>query len=379
MAKATTKEEPKIDGNKLSQQALDALLNENKTKHWQYHKNKKTSVSTGSLHLDAEITLNEGVHRFCGPAGAGKTSEATIILKNFLEAAPNRKALWVKAEGRLSENIMKRSGVKFVFTKDEWVYGTCFVLESNVFEFVCTTIETLVNIANEADDRLAVVIDSADGLRLEGDLKKDLGDEKVAGPQLIMKRFLTRMIYPITKSGTICIITSQVTSTVNTQAGKGEAPKLTSGGGGNALLHYSNYILEFEPRWWGDNILEDENAKFDAKKNKIIGHWTTVTIKKSDKENENFKVRYPIKHGREDGKSIWVEQEIIPFAKKWGLIESSGAWFNFPAEIIKDVKDKLNIEIKPKIQGSGAVLKYLEDTPELTKYLFERIRTVEAK
>ena len=119
------------------------------------------------------------------------------------------------------------------------------------------------------------------------------------------------MIYPITKSGTIGIITSQVSSSINTQAHGREAPKLTSGSGGNALLHYSNYILEFEPRWWGDNILEDENAKFDPEKNKIIGHWTSITIKKSDRENENFKVKYPIKHGRVDGKSIWVEQEII--------------------------------------------------------------------
>jgi RecA/RadA recombinase len=371
--------EEKIDGNAQSRSVLSNLLNKNKTLHWQFHENKRTNASMGSLFLDAQVNLTEGIQRFCGPAGSGKTSEATLVIKNFLEGAKNRKALWVKAEGRLSDNIIKRSGIKFVFTIEEWEYGTCFVLESNVFEFICDTIKTLVNVFDEADDRLAIVIDSADGLRLEADDKKELGDEKVAGPQLIMKRFLTRMIYPIVKSGTICIITSQVTSTINTTGSK-EAPKLVSGGGGNALIHYANYILDFQPRWWGDNILQDgPDTKFDAEKNPIIGHWASIVIKKTDRENELTPIKYPIKHGRDNGQSIWVEYEILHFGKRWGLIEVKGTWLAFEPKMLKDAQDKLKKEFKPQLQGTKKLLDYLEENQDLTKYLFDRIRAVEAK
>ena len=81
----------------------------------------------GSLQLDAAISLNEGVHRFTGATGAGKTSQALVVTKNFLTDDTKRKALWIKAEGRLSENLMARSGVKFVFSAEDWDYGTCLI------------------------------------------------------------------------------------------------------------------------------------------------------------------------------------------------------------------------------------------------------------
>lgn len=379
MAKAKIIDEPSTEErNNVTKNVLDSLLDKFEADHYNYVENIHTKVSSGSLFLDAEICLTEGIHRFCGPAGAGKTSATATIIKNFLETEKRGKALWVKAEGRLSENIILRSGVKFVFKKEDWDYGTCFVIESNTFEFICEVIETMVDLFREQGDKLAIAIDSVDGLKLKSDATNKYGSERTAGPQLIMKRFLKETYYPIVKNGVICIAISQVTSTIAKD--DYAPPALVSGGGGNALLHWSNYILEFTGRSWGDNILKNgPNTKFDAKDNPIIGHLAKVVIKKTDKENENRKVEYPIKHGRTNGSSIWIEHEIITFARKWGLLEIKGSWYSFPEPILKEIKDDLKVDIEPKQQGFNAMLLYLESNPKLTKYLFDRIRTVEGK
>lgn len=372
------KSEPQVDANLLSKKLMEVLLDKNEADHYNHIEDIHTKVSTGSLFLDAEISITEGVHRFCGPAGAGKTSEAAIICKNFLETEKRGKVLWVKAEGRLSENIRIRSGVKFVFKADEWNYGTAFVLESNTFEFICEVITNSVNTFREHGDKLLIVIDSVDGLKLKSDANNAYGKERTAGPQLIMKRFLKDMYYPIIKNGVICIAISQVTSTI----AKDDygPPALVSGGGGNALLHWSNYILEFSGRHWGDNILQDgPNSKFEAEKNPVIGHWAKVTIKKSDKENENKQVRYPIKHGAVDGNSIWIEQEIITFAQKWELLETKGSWFSFSKSMADEIFKETKIEVKEKIQGEKNMLEYLEQNPAITKHLFKQIRSVVGK
>jgi RecA/RadA recombinase len=119
-------ETPKIDANKITKENLKMLLDKNKADHYNYVENISTKVSSGSLFLDSGVALCEGIHRFCGPAGAGKTSEAAEVIKNFLNGEKKGKALWVKAEGRLGENIQKRSGVKFVFTL--WILDTKKVL-----------------------------------------------------------------------------------------------------------------------------------------------------------------------------------------------------------------------------------------------------------
>ena len=111
----------------------------------------------------------------------------------------------------------------------------------------------------------------------------------------------------------------------------------------------------------------------------MIGHNVRVVVKKGDKENEGTTIAYPIKHGRYDGNSIWKEQEIIFFAKRWGLIETSGAWYNFEKSVKKSAEETLKLEIPEKIQGQNNFLLYLESQPALVQFLFDKIRTVEGK
>lgn len=371
------KEIPQIDSNKLSQSILSAIIDENEKDVWNRVETVKTKVSTGSLSLDAEISLTQGIHRFCGPAGAGKTSEAAEVARNFLAKYPKSKVLWIKAEGRLSENIQNRSGVKFVSVEKDWDYGTAFLLECNTFETLTQIIDSLVTTFAENGERLLIVLDSIDGLKLKLNDKSELGKERTAGVPLLLKRYLQKSYFSIEKSGTVIILISQVSA--SPRQDDYAPPSITSGAGGNAALHWANYILEFAGRFWGDNILVDPKAKFDSVKNPIIGHVSKLTIKKSDKENENKRVEYPIKHGRGDGKSIWFEYEIIPFLIKWNFIEQAGAWYEFSPEIIKDVQEKIKFEMKPKHQGFNNLLEYLENNPTLMNYLYGRVHLVESK
>jgi RecA/RadA recombinase len=367
------------DNGEATKGTLDALLNKYKDDHFNFIENHPVKVSTGSLNLDQEIVLTEGIHRFVGYSGAGKSSEALLIMKNFLDIKnEKRKAILVKAEGRLSDNIKARSGVKFCFDAKQWNYGTCFVLESNLMEFICETLETIVKQSYTEGERLLVVIDSVDGLRLKADEKKGFGEEKVAGAPGLMKRFLSKMSLPLQKYGVVCICLSQVSSNIKIDPYSKEAPKMTSGGGGWALVHFANYILEFEARYNGDNILEDPKAKYDPEKNKIVGHWATVTIKKSDKENEFTKVKYPIKHGRLGGNSIWIEYEIIDILLGWSLLKKAGAWLNFSPTLIEEAKSS-GITIEPQHQGIDNLRKYLEDNQNITEYLFNRFKEVLGK
>jgi RecA/RadA recombinase len=370
-------EEIKVDGSKVSKAILSSLIDDAGEEVWNRSEKILTKVSTGSLKLDAEIALTQGIHRFCGPAGAGKTSEAAEVCRNFLNKYQKAKVLWVKAEGRLSDNIQNRSGVKFVTSEDAWEYGTAFILECNTFEIITKFLDALMKAFYENGERLLVIIDSLDGVKLKSDQDNEIGKERTAGVPLMLKRYLQRSYFLVANSGTMIIIISQVSA--SPRADNTAAPQLTPGAGGNAALHWSNYILEFGSRYWGDNILEDPKAKYEPEKNPIIGHWSTVTIKKSDKENENKRIKYPIKHGRADGRSVWVEDEIIEFAEAWGLLIVSGSWFSFPAEVIKDVKDKLKVDLEPKLQGKNKIIKYFEENPKITQYLFERIKTVVAK
>lgn len=377
MAK-TTKEEEKIDTNQVTKTILSAFMDKHEKDIWNKSAKLTTQIPSGSLKIDKEISLTHGIHRFCGPAGAGKTSQAAEVARQFLLKYPKGKVLWVKAEGRLSNNIISRSGVKFVTDEKDWDYGTAFIFECNVIEVVFDALDVLIDAAYKQGERMFVVIDSVDGLRLKSDESSEYGKERTAGVPLLMKRYLQCNCHLIEASGTTIIMTSQVSA----QPRKDDfgPPPLTSGAGGNASLHWANYILEFSGRAWGHHIFQDgPDTKYDKEKNPIVGHMVKLLIKKTDKENENFEILYPIKHGRADGKSIWVEQEIIEFAQPFKIIIKAGAWYTFPEEVIKDIKKEIDFEVKPKIQGYQNLVEYLEANPKLADYLYNRIQFVVQK
>lgn len=341
--------------------------------HFNFTEKREIEISTGSLILDQFIKIRQGLHRFTGATNAGKTSEAGECLSN-LHKTYKAKSIWIKAEGRLSPDMERRLGLKFVYNADEWVMGTVFVLKSNAFEYICSILTGLMKTAYDQDYRLGVVIDSVDALRLKRDDNSELGSEKVAGPQAIMKRFLRRMSLPIAEYGVLCIAISQVSSTVSIDPYTPTDPnaKMGSSSGGNAVNHWANNILEFSLPNKSDFILENPNAEHDPYKNKYLGHWVPVVIRKSDTENKNIRLKYPIKYGRSGG-SVWREYEVCDILIGWGLITKKGAWLTFTDDMVNSAKDA-GIEIKAQHQGANNLREYIGQNPEILEFLVAKIK-----
>jgi RecA/RadA recombinase len=335
-------------------------------------------VSSGSMNLDSYLGggFSAGVHRFVGANEGGKTNEALQVMHNMLNTVENSKGLYVKAEGRLSKDVKERAGVKFVTDPDEWELGTCFVFECNVFDAVFDFLRGLLK-NNPDKEKLCVIIDSMDGLLPQAELEKRTSDAaKVAAGALMTSDFLKRVSLGMCKFGHMLIMISQIRSKVDINPyAKGDPNNQTNASGGNAALHYPDWILEFQKQFKSDKILEKPTEQIGPN-NKIYGHMAKVLICKSTNESTGQLVKYPIKHGRSNGKSIWIEREIVEMLLMWGFMDKKGSWFTFDEEVTSYLSDN-KIESKNKFQGMASIYEYLEQTPEvastLEKFIKEKI------
>lgn len=356
-----------------SKQVLSSYLKDNKDSHYNFEDEHVFHVSTGSLLLDSELggALEvPAIVRFTGVSGGGKTSSALLIMNNFLKSVPNSKGFLVKAEGRLNSNVRKISGVNFVDNPESWDEGTCFVLRSNVYENIASIVLELIK-NNPENTRYYFLIDSMDALISQGDLHKGFEDSaKVAAGAVLSSNFLRRIMLPLSTFGHICGLISQVRSNVQINPYAKTDPKLTNASGGNALQHYADWIFEFQPRYKSDQILDGD---------KIIGHWSKIILKKTTNEKEGTEVTYPIRHGRSDGKSIWLEYEIADMLIQWGFAKKGGAWIVFDAGLIKDIKEDIGQDFPEKIQGMDQLRNFLEKNTDICKYLFDKFKDILAK
>ena len=357
-------------------ETLESFLKENKDHHYNFEEEITYKVSSGSLKFDYELNggFGPGLHRFTGINEGGKTSEALEVMKNFLDM-PKARGIYVKAEGRLPREMIDRSGVPFAFDQETWEDGKCFVFESNIYETVIELIQALITV-NKDKVKYCFVLDSLDGLIMKDDLKKSFSDaHKVAGGALLGAKFMQKMSIALAKRGHMALFISQVRADIKLDPYSKAPIRQTTATGGNALLHFANYILEFEPRFKKDLILESPTQPIDPLKNKILGHNVKVTVKKSPNEKTNYVLEYPIRYGRTGGKSVWVEKEVIDMLYGWELIHRKGAWITFDIELINLLKEE-GIEAPEKVQGEPKLSALLEESPELTTFLISYFKNM---
>jgi len=340
---------------------IQSYLNDHKDEHLNFEKECDYSVSSGSLLLDIEMSggIRPSMIRASGVSEGGKTSCALSFARNFQETVENGMVIYIKAEGRLTPEMLDRSGLD---TSPEKL----LIYKSNVYESVMTLMRELI-IDNPTDCKYFFVIDSMDALVPRKDLAKGFDEaEKVAGGSLLTSTFLKRMALAMTSKGHICFLISQVRSKVSVNQYEKTDPKLTNASGGNALLHYSDWILEFQPRYGGDMIPPKTTDKAD-------GHYCKIIFRKSANEKTGTLVRYPIKYGRTGGRSIWVEYEVIDMLLQWKLADAKGAWIVIAEELIKELKEA-GLEMESKHQGMDNFRKYLEKEQKVCKYLFTKLK-----
>src|SRR5210317_2095336 len=354
---------------------LENFLKANKEDHYNFEEEIDYKVSSGSLQLDLQLGggFGPGLHRFVGINEGGKTSESLEVMKNFLNDLPNTKAVYFKAEGRLSPEMKERSGVKFVYNAEDWKEGTCFVFESNIYETVVDLMRQLVT-KNPEKNKYCFLLDSVDGLIAKNDLDKNFDESaKVAGGAVIAATFMKKMAISLAKRGHMAIFVSQVRADIKLDPYTKAPIRQTSATGGNALLHFANFIIEFEPRFRDDLILKDPTNKKVSEKNPPIGHFAKITVKKSPNETTNRTLCYPIRYGRKNGTSIWIEKEIVDLLYAWEFVNKKGAWINGSDEFIEMLNEAGFDEdiLKNLLQEDAKRFSIIEENNELSKFLIK--------
>ena len=355
---------------------LKGFLKQNKEHHYNFEEDINYKISSGSLKMDFELNggFGPGLHRFVGMNEGGKSSESLEVMKNFLKQ-PNARGLYITAEGRLSREMKVRSGISFCNNDEDWDSGTCFVFESNIFEIVLDLMRTLI-MDNPEGVRYCFILDSIDGLIMKDDLNKSFDDaHKVAGGALLGAKFMQKMSIALAKRGHMAIFISQVRADIKLDPYSKAPIRQTTATGGNALLHFANFILEFEPRFKKDLILSSPTQPIDAQKNPILGHNVKATVKKSPIEKTNYTIEYPVRYGRTGGKSIWVERELIDMLTAWEFISQKGAWISFDEDFVSLLKDN-GFECPEKIQGENKLNSFLEEDPKLTSFLISYFKEI---
>tara|TARA_R110001606_G_scaffold234732_1_gene382454 strand:- start:64 stop:1149 length:1086 start_codon:yes stop_codon:yes gene_type:complete len=339
---------------------IQSYLKENKQDHYNFENTPDYTVSSGSLLLDIEMGggIRPSIIRASGVSEGGKTSCALSFARNFQTTVENSMVVYIKSEGRLSSDMIDRSGVDT--TAEKW-----FVYKSNIFESVLQLMRDLIT-NNPTECKYFFIVDSMDAMVPKKDMDRSFEDsDKVAGGSVLSSNFLKKMALGLSTKGHICFMISQVRSKVSINQYEKTDPKLTNASGGNALLHYSDWILEFQPRWSKDLI--------PPKENNGDGHWCRVIFRKSANEKTGTEVRYPIKYGRTGGRSIWIEYEIIDMLIQWDMATTKGAWIIVGDSLVEEIR-KEGLEIEAKHQGLDNFRKYLEEAHEVRDYLFNKFK-----
>lgn len=366
------KDEPKLN----SSDALRSIMNDKEMKGDIYNdivaENKL--ISTGSLILDSVVKIRSGmvVRLVAKQAECGKTSASFVLAENYMKTMEKSKTLFIKAEGRLSNEMKKRVGLKFVDSPDEWDYGTVYVLSCNVFETVARAVLNIVKTAHECGEHICIILDSLDGLILKADLEKGFeGNAKVAGVPLLTKLLFRHLALPIAHYDALLLVTGQYAAEIKLDPYAPNVPRQASSSGGSSIGHQSDYVLEFQPRYNGDLILENDKEKPDPIKNKILGINAKLIIRKSANDNTGIPVTYPVKKGV-IGPANWIEKEVADLVVAFEMAQKSASWFTFSPDILEEAKQK-EVEMPEKVQGMNGIYKLLEE-PKVYEFFAAKIK-----
>jgi RecA/RadA recombinase len=369
------KKEEQVSGPSLAERNT-AFLKARKEYHENDIKEVYYRVSMGTLNADIALSggLPPGIHRFTGASEGGKSSAAFEVAREFQKTVIKPRVAYINAEGKFPKDLRDRTGLKFTWDPKEWDENTIFVFDCNIFEPAIAFMRE--NIMNNPENYIFLfILDAVDSLTPIGDLDKVEGESnKVAGGQVILSTMLKRMNLSFCKRGHMGIFISQVRSNVKIDPYSPIENQLKlSGTGGNALIHYANFILDFEHRYKGDLILSNPKEKQDDIKNPIIGHFVKFRIKKSSNEKTGRQVQYPVLYGRKGQSSVWIEEEITQNLIAFEFFEKSGAWLKVTEKFEKELTDA-KLTISKQIQGIDKLREELTDNKAVLEYCYNKFQ-----
>ena len=287
------------------------------------------TVPTGSLSLDIALGLGglpKGrIIEIYGPESSGKT---TVALHCVAE---------VQKQGGIAGFIDAEHALDPVYAKNIGVdIDNLYISQPDCGEQALEITETMVR--SGAVD--IVIVDSVAALVPKAEIDGDMGDSHVGLQARLMSQAMRKLTSVIGKTNTVCVFINQLREKVGVVYGN---PEVTTGG--RALKYYSSVRIDIR-RVEG---LKDSSGQF-------IGNHTRAKIVKN-------KVAPPFREAEFDimfGEGISKVGELLDLGVKLGIVQKSGAWFNYGDMRLG--------------QGRDNSKQFLKDNPEIANDIEGQIR-----
>ena len=287
------------------------------------------AIPTGSLGLDLALGIG-GVPRgriieVFGPESSGKTTLALHILAEAQKKGGE--VAFIDVEHALDPAYAEALGVNI---------NELLVSQPDTGEQAMEICEALVR--SGAID--AIVVDSVAAMVPRAEIEGEMGDSHVGLQARLMSQAMRKLTSVIGKTNTVCVFINQLREKVGIVYGN---PEVTTGG--RALKYYSSVRIDIR-RVEG---LKDSSGQF-------IGNHTRAKIVKN-------KVAPPFREAEFDimfGEGISKMSELIDVGVKLGIVQKSGAWFNYG-----------DIRLG---QGRDNAKQFLKDNPEIANDIEGQIR-----
>ena len=291
------------------------------------------SISTGSLGLDLALGVG-GMPRgriieVYGPESSGKTTLALHVLAEAQKAGGE--VAFIDVEHALDPAYARALGVDI---------DSLLVSQPDTGEQAMEICEALVR--SGAID--AIVVDSVAAMVPKAEIEGEMGDSPVGLQARLMSQALRKLTGIIGKTNTVCIFINQLREKVGVVYGN---PEVTTGG--RALKYYSSVRVD---------VRRIEGLKDSA--GNFIGNRTRAKIVKN-------KVAPPFKEAEFDimfGEGISKVGELIDLGVKLGIVQKSGAWFNYGDTRLGQGRDNAKIFLKEHPEVADEIEKIIRDNAE---------------
>lgn len=183
-----------------------------------------------------------------------------------------------------------------------------------------------------------IVIDSVAALTPRAEIEGEMGDSKMGLQARLMSQALRKLTANINKTNTTCVFINQLREKIGVVFGN---PETTTGG--NALKFYASIRTDIRR---SIQLKEGEDPIGNRVKVKVVKNKLAPPFKKAE-----FDIIF--------GEGISRNGEIIDLGTEFNIIKKSGSWYSYGETRLA--------------QGREAVKKLLDDNPELTQELVDKI------